>query len=1027
MRKSVLLSACSATVLVLASQSALAQQTPAPALPDEATQVPPNSDAAEEVEARQNVVVEENADGDQDVIPLITSTTIATETDPVDTITVTGSRLRGGDQTNRLIVIDEKEIRDRGVQTVEELIRTLPENVATIGAITNDRSKGPLSSAAGNSGARVISDVGALGVSAANLGGVGAGNTLVLVNGRRIAGAAGIEAGYVNLNGIPLSAIERVEISTGGQAAIYGADALGGVINFILKKDYVGTTVSASHRITSSGAESSRASIYTGYAWGSGSVAGTVEFARSEPIVNAKTGYVTNNYAPFYDGKSQFDRRTFNAGTQPGTAIKPGAFDPATNKFTPSVGLTVPKGFVGAPTKADLIETTTSNARDYVPEFAGPASRSVSASLNFDQNITDRLRIFGTSLYNWSRNTQANAAFGGISLNLSPDQFYSPFDPFEFSRFSYGSTVYYFPGAEIADGTLVPGDVSNTSENWSATGGLSYDFGDLATLQIVATKSESSTEGSGQQLGNIVSFQRTVTNGVTTYPCYNFLLANNRIPENQRDAYKAAFDAQCAALTSSDPNVAFNPWKSTSDGGGADISTFLYPYVVDDLGSTLDNIEARLTGDAFQLPAGPLSYAMGAEYSRTGLKNTVVSQLAGPDPSSKRYAFFGEVNLPILGRDYTLPFARRLLFNIALRHDVTSSEGAIGTVDRIPVDLGGEIIYGKNSFGRTTPSWGMLWSPTNTIDVRVKFTRGFKAPPPSQLYSVQGTQQYLIGIADDPLYTCTSDCSRITSSGSRIYNVPATFSPNPDLLPETSRQQLYSISWQPTGPLSGLNLSATYNRNKISNQFATTRELFYYLPAIEVLKLPLFYPRDPVTNKITTFNNTRYNIIGSRYESLTLEASYFLSTDIGTFLPKITYVDNLVAETTALSDDQTLDQVGTILGVDRYKIVGSLQWNIDRVSTNLYVYHTPSYQNDYYSDYAAGVQVNPELIKRVDPLTTVDLSVSWVAKDWLNIQLSGRNIFKADAPFAVVGSLPYDTARYNVEGRSFMASARVTF
>ena len=81
------------------------------------------------------------------------------ETDPVDTITVTGSRLRGGDQTNRLIVIDEKEIRDRGVQTVEELIRTLPENVATIGAITNDRSKGPLSSAAGNSGARVISDV----------------------------------------------------------------------------------------------------------------------------------------------------------------------------------------------------------------------------------------------------------------------------------------------------------------------------------------------------------------------------------------------------------------------------------------------------------------------------------------------------------------------------------------------------------------------------------------------------------------------------------------------------------------------------------------------------------------------------------------------------------------------------------------------------------------------------------------------------------------------------------------------------
>ncbi|MEJ8629995.1 TonB-dependent receptor plug domain-containing protein [Sphingomonas sp. I4] len=52
-------------------------------------------------------------------------------------------------------------------------------------------------------------------MSAANLGGVGAGNTLILINGRRIAGAAGFEGGFANLNGIPLSAIERVEISTG--------------------------------------------------------------------------------------------------------------------------------------------------------------------------------------------------------------------------------------------------------------------------------------------------------------------------------------------------------------------------------------------------------------------------------------------------------------------------------------------------------------------------------------------------------------------------------------------------------------------------------------------------------------------------------------------------------------------------------------------------------------------------------------------------------------------------------------------
>ncbi|WP_447415025.1 TonB-dependent receptor plug domain-containing protein, partial [Clostridium perfringens] len=87
-----------------------------------------------------------------------------------------------------------------------------------------------------------------------------------------------------------LSAIERVEISTGGQSAIYGADAMGGVINFILKKNYVGTTIGASHRETSAGSKDTRISLYTGRAWGSGSIAGTLEFGRIDPIVNAKTG-----------------------------------------------------------------------------------------------------------------------------------------------------------------------------------------------------------------------------------------------------------------------------------------------------------------------------------------------------------------------------------------------------------------------------------------------------------------------------------------------------------------------------------------------------------------------------------------------------------------------------------------------------------------------------------------------------------------------------------------------------------------
>ncbi len=1038
MKKSAFLGACSLIAYFATTGAAAAQQTQgAPATSNTAESlkgvvpVPQNSDAADEERARKNAEREDAPAaraGDKaakaDEVELRRyQTPVIKKTRGSDDILVTGSRLRDGDQTSRLTVIDAKEIRDRGVTTVEELIRTLPQNVATIGAITNERGKGPMASTAGNSGSRVVSDVGTLGVSAANLGGVGAGNTLVLVNGRRIAGAAGIEQGYVNLNGIPLSAIERVEISNGGQAAIYGADAMGGVINFILKKNYVGTTISASRKETSSGARDTRISLYSGRAWGSGSLSGSLEFGAIEPIVNAKTGYVTNNYAPFYNGSSLLDQRSFSAGTQPGTAIQPAIFDPRTGRqISPQTGLTVPAGFVGAPKRSDLITTGLSASRDYVPEFGGPRVRTVSGTLTFDQKITDRLRVFATGLYSRSKNSQQSAIFGGLPVELAPGQYYNPFPAFTFGSSAYSSRVNYYPQAEIADGTLVPRDVHNRTESWNVNGGVSYDFGKAAKLQLIYTRSGSSSVGSGDQISNLVSFTRDAKSP-TGYSCYNFLLANNRVPLNQRDAVQAAFNRQCTALTSTDPNVAFNPWKSTTDGGGSSVAIFRSPYIVDNLGSTLQNIEARVTGELIALPGGSVTYAGGAEYARSGLRNVAVSNIAGPDPTTNRHAFFGEVNLPILGRGYDLPMAKRLLFNIALRRDITSSTGAIGTVNNVPVDLGGQIIYGKNQFARNTPAWGMLWSPTNTIDFRAKFTRGFKAPPPTQLYAITGTQQFQTVITDDPLYKCTTDCIRGRPTS---YIVPMSQAANPNLRPEISRQQIYSVSWQPTGPLSGLSLAVTYNRNQIRNQFATTRELGYYLPAIQILQLPLFYPR-AANGKIIAFNNVRYNIVGSKYESMTYEASYLFSTEIGTFQPKIVYLDNMVAETTGLTNAQKIDLRGRVLGVDKSKFVGSVQWNWGTVSTNVFVYHTPAYINDYWSDFAAGIQTNPELIRRVSPLTTVDLSVSWVATKNLNLQLAARNLFKAAPPFAVVATLPYDTARYNIEGRSAVLTARLTF
>ncbi len=294
--------------------------------------------------------------------------------------------------------------------------------------------------------------------------------------------------------------------------------------------------------------------------------------------MNAKTGYVTNNYASVYNGNAMFDRRSFNTGTQPGTAVQPAVYDPRTGQLlSPQVGLTVPAGFVGAPKRSDLIQTSPTSARDYVPEFAGPKTRTVSATLNFEQKITDRLRVFGTGLYSWSRISQLNGAFGGIRVDLVPGQYYNPFRPSPSARSPIPAPSITSPARDRRR-HVGAGRRACHQQGVDRQRRRLLRFRSAAKIQLIYTKSKTGTEGSGTQVGSIAGFSKDAKSP-TGYSCYNFQLANNRIPLNQRDAFQAAFQRQCAAISSSDPNIAFNPWKSTSNGGGAGIDTFLYPYV----------------------------------------------------------------------------------------------------------------------------------------------------------------------------------------------------------------------------------------------------------------------------------------------------------------------------------------------------------------------------------------------------------------------------------------------------------------
>lgn len=196
----------------------------------------------------------------------------------IEEIIVTGTNIRGIENpTVPLIVLDREYIQSSGISTTTRLIESLPQNFALAG-----QSSVPV---AGITDARTQG-------SSVNLRGLGEGTTLVLLNGRRI--ALGFGGSAVDIAAIPLSAIERVEILTDGASALYGSDAVGGVVNFILRSDFDG----AETRLrggSADGADEYGASQVVGSTWDSGNALFSVDYYKRDLLSTSERDFVPVN------------------------------------------------------------------------------------------------------------------------------------------------------------------------------------------------------------------------------------------------------------------------------------------------------------------------------------------------------------------------------------------------------------------------------------------------------------------------------------------------------------------------------------------------------------------------------------------------------------------------------------------------------------------------------------------------------------------------------------------------------------
>lgn len=187
-------------------------------------------------------------------------------------VIVTGTHISGGPPPSEpIITITRREIRESGYQSVEQLMDALPENFNSVGSELNDfASQGE----AGNVGYGAAVD----------LLGLGYDSSLVLVNGHRLA-PAGVNGAFTDISVIPLSAIKRVDIVTDGASAIYGADAIGGVVNYILRNRQKGGEASVEYgSVTRGSLKDYRSSASYGIDWDSGHALLSYEYHDETPL-----------------------------------------------------------------------------------------------------------------------------------------------------------------------------------------------------------------------------------------------------------------------------------------------------------------------------------------------------------------------------------------------------------------------------------------------------------------------------------------------------------------------------------------------------------------------------------------------------------------------------------------------------------------------------------------------------------------------------------------------------------------------
>lgn len=685
-------------------------------------------------------------------------------------IEITGSSIKRVDAEGSLpvTVVTKEEIARGGHVNTESLLQSLSavsSQGSTLGA-----------TGAGSSTA---------GQSTLSLRGLSARRTLVLVNGRRLAASfnGAPASAAININTIPISAIEKIEVLKDGASAIYGSDALGGVVNFILSRDFQGFDIGvlANQPTRSGGGDSQRATLTAGF----GSMAKN-NFNVTLSASLEKESHLFAKDRSFAASGNQFPYIVAGATGQgniegfynPGSRNAAGVWTQGTPAApfgnSPGAGYGNPLAAQDKCEEINMFKNPTNSSRGAPyctfdsSGFVGlvPEREAASFTLNGAFRVSDALELFGDAFYAKSDSTQRFQPSPVRRSFLTSDALFDEqgIDP---ALLLYPSNPNYKVATDYMRAQGYGAYVDANAGKPLAVTARVFDFGPR-TSKDKNTQTRLVLGARGEVAGQ--SYELAATDS-------KYKLAGT-VPDG--------YFSQVAYAKAVQGSTSFNPWSlNLSDAFKAAIAPAKYTGATLDGEAKFQSVDAKISGDVAKLPGGFLAYAAGLQFRKESITTRPsdaqfsgdIAGLGGATPPIDRdrdiKSAFAEVVAPVI---------KGLELNAAIRRDDYNDVGSADTYKA-----------------------SVRYQPAKAVVLRASTGTGFRAPLLGELWLPQtvGTSAQFT----DPRFPNNPNLQ-----------VPELTGGNPNLKPEKSKQTTIGIVLQPTD---GISAAVDYWRMNVSNMITT--------------------------------------------------------------------------------------------------------------------------------------------------------------------------------------------------------------